>query len=106
MCGVDAKQNKGVRSSDLCTVKPLDNGMAYEQVDDVDVWHPNWSVNADTKVNKVFVNKAIKLVWENEEVSGPFFKTHLTYLVCSVFGRRELGRSRMPTTRCQPLRIL
>ncbi|KAI0282679.1 hypothetical protein BC826DRAFT_1110691 [Russula brevipes] len=67
MCGVDAKSSKGKCTTDLCSVRPLDNGEAFELVGGAKLWHPDWLGEMGKEINKEFVNAAMDLVWKNEE---------------------------------------
>jgi hypothetical protein len=80
MCGVDARRNKGSRTTELCAIQPLSDGRAHERGEHGDVWHPIWSGSTKDKVNEEFINEAARLIWVNEEVSRHIWKTNVTYL--------------------------
>ena len=68
MCGVGSKGSKTHRSQELCAVRPLENGAAFEVVDGKQVWHPVWDDRVDHNVNVQFLEAVVKCVWDNEEV--------------------------------------
>ncbi len=42
MCDVEMGGNKTQRTQELCAVKPLEKGAAFEVVDGRNIWHPIW----------------------------------------------------------------
>ena len=62
MCGVEQSGSKGKRTGDLCGVAPLENGAAFETVDDREVWHPVWNGKIDDAVNGQFIKTAVERI--------------------------------------------
>lgn len=72
MCGVEMCGSKTEHSEELCAVHPLENGEAFERVDNKEVWHPVWAGRIDDKVNSQFVKAVVDHIWRDEEVSVQF----------------------------------
>jgi hypothetical protein len=72
MCGLEMTGTKAERTLELCSVKPLADGDAFEVVDDKEVWHPNWAGNLNDRINKQFVQAVVDRLWQNEDVSTAF----------------------------------
>ena len=69
MCGLKMTRMKAERILRLCSMKPLANGNAYEEVNEKEIWHPNWAGSLSDRVNVQFVQAAVDRIWQNEEVS-------------------------------------
>jgi hypothetical protein len=69
MCGLEITGTKTERTLQLCSMKPLTNGNAFEVINDKEVWHPNWAGNLNDQVNTQFVHAAVDRIYQNEEVS-------------------------------------
>lgn len=69
MCGLEMTGTKTECTLQLCNVKPLANGNAFEVIDDKEIWHPNWAGNLTDRVNTQFVQAVVDRIWQNEEVS-------------------------------------
>jgi len=85
MCGVEMSSNKSQRTNELCAVKPLEDGRAFEVVGEDTVWHPVWKGNIDDKINVLFIKNVIQRIWDTEKVSaflsicGQVVLTHSTF---------------------------
>jgi hypothetical protein len=69
MCGVEMGGNKSQRTHNLCTVKPLEDGAAFEVIDDREIWHPTWDARIDHGINTEFLRAVVERIWNNEKVS-------------------------------------
>ena len=69
MCGLEMTGTKTEHTLQLCSVKPLTNGDAFEVVDGKEIWHPNWAGSISDHVNMQFIQATINRIWQNEEVS-------------------------------------
>jgi hypothetical protein len=69
MCDVEMSANKSQRTQELCAIKPLENGVAFETIDDREIWHPVWDARVDHSVNAQFLKTVVERVWDNEKVS-------------------------------------
>ena len=68
MCGIDTGCGKSKRTKDITLVKPLPNRNAFEVIDDIERWHPDWSGKVTDPVNAKFVQAAVNRIRENEQV--------------------------------------
>jgi len=70
MCSVEMSGNKSKHTDELCTVKPLEDDVAFEIVESNEVWHPVWKGNINDKVNVLFIKNVIQHIWQNKKVSA------------------------------------
>ena len=68
MCDVEMSGNKSQRTQELCAIKPLENSLAFETIDDREIWHPVWDARVDHSVNTQCLKTIVERVWENEKV--------------------------------------
>ncbi|KAG1793226.1 hypothetical protein EV424DRAFT_1354276 [Suillus variegatus] len=67
LCNISRSLGKSARARLLNTVKPLESGEAYKEVDMKKIWYPNWKGNVDDGVNAAFIQEVVDLVWDNEK---------------------------------------
>lgn len=68
MCDVEMSGNKSQRTQELCAIKPLENGVAFETIDNREIWHPLWDARVDHSVNAQFLKAVVERIWDNEKV--------------------------------------
>jgi len=86
MCSVEMSGNKTQCTQELCAVKPLENGAAFEVVDGREVWHPVWDAQVDHSINSQFLKSVIECIWNNEKVSQSVPMETCTHLSsCRIF---------------------
>jgi hypothetical protein len=68
MCGIDDNHHKTSRTRDLCAIKPLEDGTAFEVVDSKTIWHPIWNAQVNNPINAQFLASVVERVSENEKV--------------------------------------
>ena len=87
MCNVEMSGNKTQRTQELCAVKALENGAAFEVIDGREIWHPVWDARVDHSVNALFVRTVVDRIWNNEKVR--YVVTYMqtrTHSSCRIFG--------------------
>ncbi|KAG2119426.1 hypothetical protein DEU56DRAFT_760943 [Suillus clintonianus] len=67
LCNISRSLSKSARAKLLNTVKPLESGEAYKEVDMKKIWYPNWKGKIEEGVNAVFIQEVVDLVWDNEK---------------------------------------
>jgi hypothetical protein len=86
MCGVEMSGNKTQRTQELCAVKPLENGAAFEVVDGIETWHPVWDARVDHIINAQFLKSVVERIWNNEKVAESVATEIRTHpLSCRIF---------------------
>src|SRR6266850_7464639 len=79
MCGLEMTGTKTECTLQLCSVKPLANGEAFEVIDDKEIWHPNWARSLSDSMNIQFIQAAVNRIWQNEKVSYHMSRQTRTY---------------------------
>jgi hypothetical protein len=88
MCGVDMSGNKAKRSTQICTVKPLKDDLAFKIVNGKEIWHPRWEGKIDDEVNAQFIRAVINHIQQNEEVSLLLLDNSISVLTSDVANSR------------------
>jgi hypothetical protein len=62
ICGVEMSSNKTQHIQELCAVKLLENGAAFEVVNEIEIWHPIWDARVDHIVNVQFLKSVVECI--------------------------------------------
>ena len=60
--------NKTHCTQELCTIKPLGDGLPFEVIDKAEIWHPVWDAQVDHTVNAKFLAAVVEHIMTNETV--------------------------------------